>query len=232
VRGEASHQSNSKVFFTYCRILAGRSAFPAGRIPHSAFVRTHPQKYTMQMRKLDFPMLCSVAALLDRTHGLSGNLPLRLNSRSTPTPPLTPTPLDKRSKGTWLYSSKDDNQFVSSRSPIQSIIDTMQSNPAKSIQFSLMMTLSGAALGPFLDSYHSLCGVLTYDTPLVFPILGYIGGDTALLTCVTTYWVSRMPPTTDRTSQFSTPMPTQYFSAKLPRLFQPRYRLYLGWPGF
>ena len=62
------------------------------------------------------------------------------------------------------------------------------------------MSLSGAALGPFLDSYHSLFGVLTYDTPLVFPILGRIGGDTDLLTCVTTYWVSRVPPPTDNGS--------------------------------
>ena len=178
-------------------------------------------------------MLCSAAFLLDRTQGLSGSLPRWLKSRNTPAPPLTPTPLDKIVKGTWLYSSKYDNQCESSRSPIQSIIDTIQSNPSKSIQFSFLMSLSGAALGPFLDSYHSLFGVLTYDTPLVFPILGRIGGDTELLTCVTTYWVSRVPPTTDRTSQSSTPTPTQYFSAKLPRLFQQqRCRLCLGWPDF
>ncbi|KAL7524279.1 hypothetical protein ACHAXR_000506, partial [Thalassiosira sp. AJA248-18] len=51
------------------------------------------------------------------------------------------------------------------------------------------MTICGAALGPFLDSYHSLFGVLSYDTPLITPILGSVGDGPDLLTCVTTYWV-------------------------------------------
>jgi hypothetical protein len=153
------------------------------------------------MRKLDLPKLCSFAALFDRTHGLSGNLLPRLKSRNSCTrcadgasgyalsAPLTPPHLNKRVKVTWFCSSKDNSHCELSRSPIQSIIDTMQSNPSKSIYFSLSMTLCGAVLGPFLDSYHSLFGVLMYDTPLVFPILGHIGGGTELLTCVTTYWV-------------------------------------------
>lgn len=107
----------------------------------------------------------------------------------TPLLPLAPAPLNSRVKAAWFYSSKDDSHCESSRSLIQSIIDTIQSNPSRSIYFSLSMTLCGAALGPFLDSYHSLFGVLTYDTPLTFPILGNIGGGTELLTCVTTYWV-------------------------------------------
>ena len=159
-----------------------------------------PQK-SKQMRKLDLPTLCSFAALFDRAHGFSGNLPPRHQARNSCTicadgasgyalsAPLTPPPLDIRVQATWLYSSKEDVRCESSRSPTQSIINTVQSNPSRSIYFSLAMTLCGAVLGPFLDSYHSLLGVLTYDTPLVFPILGRIGGGTELLTCVTTYWV-------------------------------------------
>ena len=53
------------------------------------------------------------------------------------------------------------------------------------------MTLCGATLGPFLDSYHSLFGVLTYNTPLMYPIIATSADDAALplLACVTTYWV-------------------------------------------
>ena len=76
------------------------------------------------------------------------------------------------------------------QSPIQILFDLIQSNPSRSIVFSLLMTLCGASLGPFLDSYHSLFGVLSYSTPLVFPLIGNINGETTdLLTCVTTYWV-------------------------------------------
>lgn len=66
-------------------------------------------------------------------------------------------------------------------------IDAIKSNPAKAACFSSLMALCGATLGPFLDSYHSLFGVLSYETPLTFPLVTV--GDSELLTCVTTYWV-------------------------------------------
>ena len=87
---------------------------------------------------------------------------------------------------TKLNSSNDEIE----RGNIQIAIDTFKSNPTLSIYFSALMTVCGASLGPFLDSYHSLFGVLTYDTPLIFPLIGTIGDNgQALLTCVTTYWV-------------------------------------------
>jgi hypothetical protein len=87
-----------------------------------------------------------------------------------------------------LLASPNDN--ADHKSPVQTLISTVTLNPERSVYFSLLMTLCGASLGPFLDSYHSLFGVLTYDTPFVFPLLGTssVSGP-ALLTCVTTYWV-------------------------------------------
>ena len=95
--------------------------------------------------------------------------------------------LDRRQQrlgGIVVSSANNDDNFNerTAESPIQILIDKFTSNPRRAISFSALMTLCGAALGPFLDSYHSLFGVLTYDTPLIFPI-------TDLLTCVTTYWV-------------------------------------------
>ena len=94
----------------------------------------------------------------------------------------------RRDKITRLFLQLNDDGDAT-ESPIQILFKTIKSNPNKSIYFSALMIVCGAALGPFLDSYHSLFGVLSYDTPLVFPILGSIGEGPALLTCVTTFWV-------------------------------------------
>mmetsp|Transcript_34009 Transcript_34009/g.65303 ORF Transcript_34009/g.65303 Transcript_34009/m.65303 type:complete len:417 (+) Transcript_34009:95-1345(+) len=94
-----------------------------------------------------------------------------------------------RTKST-LFSSPNHNDPGRSPSPMQTLLDVIQANPAKSAKFSFLMALCGASLGPFLDSYHSLFGVLSYNSPLVFPILGSLDGQTTdLLTCVSTYWV-------------------------------------------
>jgi hypothetical protein len=88
-----------------------------------------------------------------------------------------------RKAPTMLNNSLDDERER------QTLIDVIATSPTKSMYFSLLMTLCGASLGPFLDSYHSLFGVLSYDTPLTFPLIGSIDDSQALLTCVTTYWV-------------------------------------------
>ena len=104
-----------------------------------------------------------------------------------------PPPKNARSYTALKSSSNNDNDRSgkTSASPVDTLLDTVQSNPTRSIYFSSLMALCGAALGPFLDSYHSLFGVLSYNTPLVFPILGgkMVEGGPELLTCVTTYWV-------------------------------------------
>lgn len=100
---------------------------------------------------------------------------------------LTYSSSNKRNTSALCSTNNNNNNnhgsdINTTPSPTQTLIDTIASNPTRSISFSILMTLCGAALGPFLDSYHSLYGVLTYDTPLVFPLGSY-------LTCVTTYWV-------------------------------------------
>ena len=85
-------------------------------------------------------------------------------------------------------------KIVSSTTPLQRntskynqlISTTITSNPTRSLFFSLCMTLSGAILGPFLDSYHSLYNVLQYNQPLTFSF--FFPTDLILL-LVTTYWV-------------------------------------------
>jgi hypothetical protein len=96
----------------------------------------------------------------------------------------------RRMKSTWLHTSNDHNRLeTGTSSSIQFILHELNTNPTKAIYFSSSMTLCGATLGPFLDSYHSLFGVLTYNTPLIYPIIGTSAYADALLTCVTTYWV-------------------------------------------
>jgi hypothetical protein len=72
---------------------------------------------------------------------------------------------------------------TTSSTMLQSII----SYPKRSILFSILMFGSGAILGPFLDTYHSLFGVLQYDTPITwnmnFPIIHHP------IFLVTTTWV-------------------------------------------
>ena len=58
--------------------------------------------------------------------------------------------------------------------------------PTQSVLFSIAMIVSGAILGPCLDSYHSLFHVLQYDQPVLF--FGSSSGWSPL-EIVTTYWV-------------------------------------------
>ncbi|KAL7472533.1 hypothetical protein ACHAXS_012893 [Conticribra weissflogii] len=103
---------------------------------------------------------------------------------------LPDTPCSKLRTKSILFSSPNSNGPEHTSLPLQTLLDVIQADPAKSTKFSLLMALCGASLGPFLDSYHSLFGVLSYNTPLVFPLLGSIDDQTTgLLTCVTTYWV-------------------------------------------
>jgi hypothetical protein len=59
-------------------------------------------------------------------------------------------------------------------------------HPTQSVLFSIAMIVSGAILGPCLDSYHSLFHVLQYDQPLIFFGSSSSGSP---LEIVTTYWV-------------------------------------------
>ena len=82
------------------------------------------------------------------------------------------------------------------RSEVQQLLlSTFTSNPTRSILFSMCMVLSGAILGPFLDSYHSLYHVLQYDQPWTCSFFFFSSTPTSattnapLLELVTTNWV-------------------------------------------
>ena len=61
-------------------------------------------------------------------------------------------------------------------------------NPKRSITFSGLMTVCGAVLGPFLDSYHSAFGVLQYDNPIRLQLWG----TEAIPALTTTWWVPEL----------------------------------------
>lgn len=61
-------------------------------------------------------------------------------------------------------------------------------NPTRSLSFSFLMALCGAALGPFLDSYHSAFGVLKYDEP----ISAALWGTDAFPALTTAWWVPEL----------------------------------------
>ena len=94
---------------------------------------------------------------------------------------------EKRTE-TKLYSSRDDKNngketSVSSQLPVA--LQRIKLEPVKCTLFSMAMASCGAALGPFLDSYHSAFGVLQYDTPIYFTLWG--SDDHPALT--TAWWV-------------------------------------------
>jgi len=62
------------------------------------------------------------------------------------------------------------------------------SQPKRSLQFSALMTLSGALLGPFLDAYHSNFGVLQYDAS----ISSILWGTAEHPALVTAWWVPEL----------------------------------------
>ena len=61
-------------------------------------------------------------------------------------------------------------------------------DPKRSIIFSVFMSVCGAGLGPFLDSYHSAFGVLRYDDPIRFTLWG----SEAYPALTTAWWVPEL----------------------------------------
>jgi hypothetical protein len=61
-------------------------------------------------------------------------------------------------------------------------------DPNRSLIFSIAMLSCGAALGPFLDSYHSAFGVLQYDKP----ISAILWGNEMFPVLTTTWWVPEL----------------------------------------
>ena len=80
-------------------------------------------------------------------------------------------------------STMSQVRLFESKNIVQHFFRPVQDNPARSIKFSVLMTICGAMLGPFLDSYHSAFGVLQYDDPIMIQLWG-----TAAKPALTTAW--------------------------------------------
>ncbi|KAL9183767.1 hypothetical protein ACHAXT_004623 [Thalassiosira profunda] len=122
---------------------------------------------------------CALAAALllltHRTHGFATVHPRCV--RCTPFhPTATSHVADARSSSrcSLLSSDNDDEggQDATTTSVQQRAADRIASNPARSVSFSILMAFCGAALGPFLDSYHSLFGWV----PPLFGLAGFLIG--------------------------------------------------------
>lgn len=85
--------------------------------------------------------------------------------------------------------NKNYNENERKKNPttnITPLLDIVARSPLRSLYFSVIMTLCGAGLGPLLDSYHSLFGVLQYDFPVKIQLWSVNPAYPAL---VTTWWV-------------------------------------------
>jgi hypothetical protein len=72
--------------------------------------------------------------------------------------------------------------------PSSSIGELISEDPRRTVVFSLLMILSGATLGPFLDSYHSAFGVLQYDQPITLELWSSLSSSPSAPPALTTTW--------------------------------------------
>ncbi|MGK3742061.1 MAG: hypothetical protein ACI8RD_007751 [Bacillariaceae sp.] len=83
-------------------------------------------------------------------------------------------------------SSSDDDGSNNTKKNI--VIQLITKDPKRSIIFSFLMSICGAGLGPFLDSYHSAFGVLKYNEPIQF----VLWGSEAYPGLTTAWWVPEL----------------------------------------
>jgi len=88
---------------------------------------------------------------------------------------------------TSRLSSSNDDPSNNDNSPIDAL-RLITEDPKRSIIFSVLMSICGAALGPFLDSYHSAFGVLSYSEPIRFTLWG----SEAYPALTTAWWVPEL----------------------------------------
>lgn len=86
---------------------------------------------------------------------------------------------------TPLFQSNDENY---SFGRFDDLISKLSNDMGVVWSFSGLMTLCGAALGPFLDSYHSVFGVLQYNVPIELQLWG-TPENPAL---ITSWWVPEL----------------------------------------
>ena len=102
----------------------------------------------------------------------------------------------KRNDDNDIDNTSSDSESPSSPIPTAAAraLRLLQTTPpSKSLTFSALMTTCGASLGPFLDSYHSLFGVLSYEQPLTAHLWGSGSAATPdLPALVTAWWVPEL----------------------------------------
>jgi len=89
-----------------------------------------------------------------------------------------------------VLPSSNDKETETSESkdffPLSIAVDILRESPSRAILFSISSFLSGALLGPFLDSYHSSFDVLAYNNPIYLQLWGTDPSHPALTTAI---WV-------------------------------------------
>jgi hypothetical protein len=83
----------------------------------------------------------------------------------------------------------DDNNNKETPQVLKQAVFQMRSNPQRSLLFSIGMTVAGATLGPFLDTYHSTFGVLHYEHPITAALWSSAQEHPALITA---WWVPEL----------------------------------------
>ena len=86
-----------------------------------------------------------------------------------------------------VHKNDEGNSTNNDNAPVatSTLSSLLTENPSRSIAFSAIMALCGAALGPFLDSFHSAFGVLQYDEP----ITAALWGSSSNPALITAWWV-------------------------------------------
>ena len=97
-----------------------------------------------------------------------------------------PNALSRHSNSRLFFSGDDRNS--NSVDSSNKVIRQITEDPKRSIAFSVLMSLCGAGLGPFLDSYHSAFGVLKYDEPIRL----ILWGSETYPALTTTWWVPEL----------------------------------------
>lgn len=103
-------------------------------------------------------------------------------------PNALPRNPDSRLGGKSPRFSSDDDRNSNSDDSLNTTIRLITEDPKRSLSFSFLMSLCGAGLGPFLDSYHSAFGVLKYDEPIRF----ILWGSDTYPALTTTWWVPEL----------------------------------------
>lgn len=131
--------------------------------------------------------------LSDQLHQREHSTPCSLHKFFETSPFIT----SKDSMFERKLSSNDDLDIINQEMKTKTLLDVSHAkngfekmksaiNQEGAASFSFLISSCGFILGPFLDSYHSLFGVLKYDNPLTLQLWSSSPDNPAL---VTTIWV-------------------------------------------